>query len=155
MDFFDTFGLAMASFIWFTPMSLLFSVVGFCVQLCVIASLGAIIINSVCPPSADSVFISEDHPSGAELSVMADDLLQSMIDILSDDADATLPITSSYCAKSMVSASYTTTIDELLSTGDDYSALTIRELKALCRERGVKRYSNLRKHELVELLSAL
>lgn len=135
-------------------MSLLLSVVGFAVQCLVIASLGAIIISSVCPSSTDSVLIGEDRPSGAELSVMADDLLQSMIDILSDDTDATLPIASSSCAKSMMSAVITTTISENVIT-DDYSALTIRQLKALCKDRHIKGYSSLRKHELVSLLSAL
>jgi hypothetical protein len=129
-------------------MSTLFSVVGFCVQLIAIASLGAIIINSVCPSSTDSVLIGEDHPTGA------DDLLQSMIDTLSDDTDATLPIASSSCAKSMMPAVITTTISENVIT-DDYSALTIRQLKALCKDRHIKGYSSLRKHELVALLSAL
>lgn len=125
-------------------MSLLLSAVGFCVQLCVIASLGAIIINSVCPPSADSVFISEDHPSGAEPLCNT------------SDSDASLSGTARVtCAKSMASPVYVTAIDESVVSPFDYSALTIRELKALCRERGVKRYSNLRKHELVELLSTL
>ena len=135
-------------------MSLLLSAIGFCVQLIAIASLGAIIINSVCPSSTDSVLIGEDHPTGAELFVMADDLLQSMIDILSDDADATLSIASSYCAKSMMPTVITTTISENVIT-DDYSALTIRQLKALCKDRHIKGYSSLRKHELVALLSAL
>ena len=128
-------------------MSTLLSVVGFCVQLIAIASLGAIIISSVCPPSADSVLIGEDHPAGA------DELLQSMIDILGDDSDATLPIASSSCAKSMMSTVITTTISDDVIT-DDYSALTIRQLKALCKDRHIKGYSSLRKHELVALLSA-
>lgn len=135
-------------------MSTLLSVLGFAAQFCVIVSFVAIVISSVCLRTTDSVFVSEDHPSGAELSVMADDLLQSMIDILSDDADATLPIASSSCAKSMVSASYTTTIDEPVSIAEDLGSLTIRQLKALCRERHIKGYSSLRKHELVALLSA-
>ena len=136
-------------------MSLLLSAIGFCVQLVAIASIISIIISCVFSSSTDSAFIGEDHPSGAELSVMADDLLQSMIDILSDDSDATLPTTSSYSAKSMTSPLYTTVVDKLEFPSDDLSCLTIRQLKALCRERGVKRYSNLRKHELIELLSAL
>ena len=128
-------------------MSTLLSVVGFAVQCLVIASLGAIIISSVCPPSTDSALIGEDHPSGA------DDLLQSMIDILSDDADATLPIASGSCARSMMPAVITTTISDNVIT-DDYSVLTIRQLKALCKDRYIKGYSSLRKHELVALLSA-
>lgn len=135
-------------------MSLLLLVVGFAAQFCVIASFVAVVISSVCLRTTDSVLISEDHPSGAELSVMADDLLQSMIDILSDDADATLPIASSHCAKSIMSLVITTTISDDVIT-DDYSALTIRQLKALCRKRHIKGYSSLRKHELVALLSAL
>ena len=120
-------------------MSTLLSVFGFAVQFCVLASVGAIVISSVCPLSTDSAFISKDHPTGAVVPV----------DV--DDSDATLPIASSYCAKSMMSTVITTTISDDVTT-DDYSALTIRQLKALCRERGIKRYSNLRKHELVELL---
>lgn len=134
-------------------MSLLLSVVGFAVQCLVIASLGAIIISSMCPPSTDSVLIGEDHPTGAELFVMADNLLQSMIDILSDDADATLPCASSSCAKSMMSSSYTTIIDEPVVFAYDYSVMTVRELKALCKSQGFRGYSSLRKHELIALLS--
>lgn len=124
-------------------MSLLFSLFGFVAQFCVIASLGAIVISSVCLCTNDSVFVSEDHPSGAEPLCNA------------SDSDASLFCASSHCAKSMVSASYTTTIDKPVSIAEDLGSLTIRQLKALCRERGVKRYSNLRKHELVALLSAL
>ena len=127
-------------------MSTLLSVLGFAAQFCVIASLGAAVISSVCLRTTDSALIGEDHPTGAELSVIADDLLQS-IDILSDDFDATLPCG----AKSIMSPVITTTISDDVIT-DDYSALTIRQLKALCRERHIKGYSSLRKHELVALL---
>ena len=132
----------------------IFTVLGFSAQLVVIASIISAIISCASLPHSCIVVTSEDHPTGAELPVMADDLLQSMIDILSDDADATLPIASSYCAKSMMSPVITTTISDDVIT-DDYSALTIRQLKALCRKRHIKGYSSLRKHELVALLSAL
>lgn len=122
-------------------MSLLFSLFGFAAQFCVIASFGAIVISSVCPSSTDSVLISEDHPSGAELSVSI------------NDSHATLFCASSYCAKSMVSASCTTTINEPVVFTYDYSSLTVRELKALCKSQGFRGYSSLRKHELIALLS--
>lgn len=122
-------------------MSLLFSFISFCVQLIAIASVISIIISSVCPSSTDSALIGEDHPTGAVVSVDE------------DDSDATLPYATSHCAKSMVSASYTTTIDEPVSIAEDLGSLTIRQLKALCRERGIKHYSYLRKAELIALLS--
>jgi hypothetical protein len=137
-------------------MSLLLSAIGFCAQLIAIASIISVIISSVCLSSADSAFISEDHPTGAELSAMADDLLQSMIDILDDDSNATLSDTARVaCAKSMASPVYVTTIDEPSVPPDDYSAMTVVALKALCKSQGVKGYSSLRRHELVALLSAL
>lgn len=120
----------------------LLSIVGFAAQFCVIVSFGAIVISSACLRTTDSALISEDHPTGAVVSV--DD----------NNSDATLPCATSYCAKSMMSPVITTTISDDVIT-DDYSALTIRQLKALCRERHIKGYSSLRKHELVALLSAL
>lgn len=134
-------------------MSLLLFAIGFCAQLIAIASIISVIISCLFSSSTDSVVVSEDHPAGAELFVMADNLLQSMIDILSDDADATLPMTSSFCAKSMVFPTYTTTIGEPATFTYDYSAMTVVALKALCKEQGFKRYSSLRKHELIALLS--
>jgi hypothetical protein len=123
-------------------MSTLLSVLGFAAQFFVITSFVAVVISSVCLRTTDSALISEDHPSGAVVSVDE------------DDSDATLPIASSSCAKSMMPTVITTTISEDVIT-NDYSALTIRQLKALCKDRRIKRYSSLRKHELVALLSAL
>lgn len=125
-------------------MSTLLLVVGFAAQCLVITSLGAIVISSVCLRIDDSALISEDHPSGAVVPV--DD----------DGSNATLSDTARVtCAKSMASPVYVTTIDEPAGLTDDLSVFTIRQLKALCRERGIKHYSYLRKHELVALLSAL
>jgi hypothetical protein len=121
-------------------MATLLSFLGFTAQFCVIASFGAVVISSACLRTNDSVLVSEDHPSGAVVSVDE------------DDSDATLPTTSSYSAKSMTSPLYTTVVDKLESSSDDLSVFTIRQLKALCRERGIKRYSSLRKAELIELL---
>ena len=122
-------------------MSLLLSVVGFAAQFCVIASFGAVVISSACLRTDDSVLVSEDRPTGAVVSVNE------------DDSDATLFCASSHCAKSMISASYTTAINEPVVFTYDYSAMTVRELKLLCKEQGFKRYSSLRKHELIALLS--
>ena len=122
----------------------IFTVLGFAAQLIVIASIISIAISCASFPQPSIVVTSEDHPSGAVVPV--------------DDggSDASLSGTARVtCAKSMASPVYVTTIDESVVSPFDYSALTIRELKALCRERGVKRYSSLRKHELVELLSTL
>jgi hypothetical protein len=125
-------------------MSTLLLVVGFAAQCLVITSLGAIVISSVCLRIDDSALISEDHPSGAVVPV--DD----------DGSNATLSDTARVtCAKSMASSVYVTTIDESSVSSDDYNAMTVVALKALCKSRGVKRYSSLRKSDLVELLSAL
>lgn len=122
-------------------MSTLLSVLGFAAQFCVIASFGAVVISSVCLRTTDSVLISKDHPTGAVVPV--DD----------DGSNATLSDTARVtCAKSMASPVYVTTIDESSVSPDDLSCLTIRQLKSLCRERGIKRYSYLRKAELIELL---
>jgi len=125
-------------------MSLLFSIVGFAAQLIAIASIISIIISCVFSSSTDSALIGEDHLSGAD----------PLRDV--SDSDASLLDTARVtCAKSIISASYTVVIDEPVSLTNDLSCLTIRQLKALCKSRSVKGYGNLRKHELVELLSAL
>lgn len=113
------------------------SVLAFLFKAFVITSLIAGLISSI-PSQVDAVVISdsvspidpspisEDHPTGADSSVVV------------AAPDATLPV-DSICG-------------EFDAPTIDYSALTIRQLKALCKERGIKRYSSLRKHELVELL---
>jgi hypothetical protein len=106
----------------------MFVLLGFAAQVCVFLSITAIVIS--CIPSPISVTLAD-----------------------SDELDATLPMTTSYCAKPMTSPAITTTIDNPVSPADDLSSLTIRQLKALCKSRGIKRYSNLRKHELISLLS--
>lgn len=109
-------------------MSLLFSLVGFCVQLVIFASVVSIVVSCVSLPQSD----------------VDDDV---------NESDATLPMTTSYCAKSIVPTSYTISIDEPTVFAYDYSTMTVRELKALCKSQGFKRYSSLRKHELIALLS--
>lgn len=120
----------------------IFTVLGFSAQLVVIASIISAIISCASLPHSCIVVTSEDHPTGAEPLCNA------------SDSDASLSSASS-CAKPIISASYTVVIDEPVRLADDLSVLTIRQLKVLCRERGIKHYSYLRKHELVELLSAL
>ena len=118
------------------------TILGFAAQLIVIASIISVIISCASLSHSCIVVTSEDHPSGAEPLCNT------------SDSDASLS-SARACTKSIISASYTVVIDEPVRLADGLSALTIRELKALCRERGVKRYSSLRKHELIELLSAL
>lgn len=116
---------------------MLFTLIGFAAQVCLFLSITAIVISCISSPQASSVVISTDRIPCAEVAVGSDD-------------DATQLVSS--CALSMDSPVYVTVIDEPEPRPDDLSALTIRQLKALCRERGVKRYSNLRKHELIALL---
>lgn len=110
---------------------------GFSAQLIAIISIAAILISCISSPQPSSVVVSTDRIPCAEVTASSND-------------DATQLTVS--CALSMVSPIYTVTIDEPEPRPDDLSCLTIRQLKALCRERGVKRYSNLRKHELIALL---
>ena len=125
-------------------MSLLFSLFGFAAQVCVICISIALFVDM------HSV-VSAEHAALVDATFLP----QSVVTDVVDDSDATLPITTSHCALSMVSPIYTVTIDESSASPDDFSTLTIRQLKALCKSRGVKGYSSLRKHELVALLSAL
>ena len=113
------------------------SLIGFAAQVCLFLSITAIVISCATTPRNSDVVTSATCISCAEDTVS-----------ISDDATQLV----AYSALSMASPVYVTTIDEPAPSPDDYSALTIRQLKALCRERGVKRYSSLRKHELISLL---
>jgi hypothetical protein len=113
------------------------NLIGFSAQFIALVSIAAIVISCISSAQPSSVVISADRIPCAEVATTCND-------------DATQLAVS--CALSMVSPIYTVTIDEPAPRPDDLSSLTIRQLKALCRERGIKRYSNLRKHELVELL---
>lgn len=110
---------------------------GFSAQLIAIISIAAIVISCISSPQASDVVASATCIPCAEAPVVGSD-------------NATQLTVS--CALSMVSPIYTVTIDEPEPRPDDLNCLTIRQLKALCRERGIKRYSSLRKHELIALL---
>ena len=129
---------------------------GFAAQVCVICIAFALFVDMHNVVSAEhealvsAAFLPQSkvplpHPvvsPNDELYIINDD---------SDESDATLSDSTSYSAKSMMSSVITTTIsDDVIA--DDLSCLTIRQLKALCKERGIKRYSSLRKHELISLL---
>jgi len=116
-------------------MSLL-SLLGFVAQLCIIASLGSVIISSLTVSPIESATVINEAP------------------VTTEAIDATLPCAASTCAKSMIITSYNVVCDEPMTVSDDYSVMTIRQLKALCKERCVKGYSSLRKHELVSMLSS-
>lgn len=126
-------------------MSLLFSLFGFAAQFCVVCVSIALFIDM------HSVVSAEHDALVSVVSLPQSDVVDDV-----NDSDATLSDTARVtCAKSMASPVYVTTIDESSVSSDDLSCLTIRQLKALCRERHIKGYSSLRKHELVALLSAL
>ena len=112
---------------------------GFSAQLIVIAAIAAIVISCISSLQPSSVVISATCIPCAEAIGSNDDATQSV----------------SHCALSMTPPVYVTAIDEPGSFADDLDTLTIRQLKALCKSRSVKSYSYLRKHELIELLSAL
>lgn len=109
---------------------------GFSAQLIAILSIVAIVISCISSPQASSAVISTDRISCAEDTASSDDATQLV----------------SSCALSMDSPVYVTIIDEPSASPDNLSCLTVRQLKALCRERGIKRYSSLRKSELIALL---
>ena len=115
---------------------MLFTLIGFTAQVCLILSITAIVISCISSPQASSAVTSATCIPCADTVGSNDDATQSI----------------AYSALSMTPPVYVTTIDEPEPRPDDLSALTIRQLKALCRERGIKRYSSLRKHELIALL---
>ena len=111
-------------------MSHLFSVIGFVAQVCVIASVASVIVSCInASPATDSSFINVDHPTGAEVCAYVDEL-----------------------GATLVSASSSS--DELEMVAVDYSILTVKALKTLCKDHHLKGYSNLRKPELIALLLA-
>jgi len=117
-------------------MSLLLSFVCLTAQLFTILALGSAIISSLSVAPIESATVINEAPD-------------SNVAI-----DATLPCAAFVCAKSMIITSYNVVCDEPMTVSDDYSVMTIRQLKALCKERCVKGYSSLRKHELVSMLSS-
>lgn len=129
---------------------------GFAAQVCVICIAFALFVDMHNVVSAEhealvsAAFLPQSKVPLLHPVVSPNDELY-IIDDDSDESDATLSDSTSYSAKSMMSSVITTTIsDDVIA--DDLSCLTIRQLKALCKERGIKRYSSLRKHELISLL---
>ena len=132
------------------------NLIGFSAQFIALVSITAILISCISSLQSADAVISADRIPCAEVAtapsiphpiVKADDEYY----VIDDSNDDATQLTVS-CALSMVSPIYTVTIDEPARPADHLSALTIRQLKALCRERGIKRYSSLRKHELIALL---
>ena len=135
----------------------MFTILGFAAQVCVICIAFALFVDMHGVVSSEhSALVSAASLPQSKVPlphpvVSPNDELY-IIDDNSDESDATLSDSTSYSAKSMMSSVITTTIsDDVIA--DDLSCLTIRQLKALCRERGIKRYSSLRKHELLALLA--
>jgi len=114
-------------------MSLL-SLLGFVAQLCIIASLGSIIISIVSSSTVESAAVINEAPVTIEA------------------IDASLPYATVTCNDSMIVADDHHSV-EPMTTYNYYNAMTIKELKALCKEHHFKQYSALRKHDLVLLLS--
>lgn len=114
----------------------IFTVLGFSAQLVFIASIISAIISCASLPHSCIVVTSEDHPTGAVVSVDE------------DDSDATLPCASSYTYEDdgCLGVSCLVTFEP---SSDDLSLSTVKELRALARERGIKGVSSLRKHELL------
>lgn len=116
------------------------NLIGFSAQFIAIVSIAAIVISCISSPQSSIGVVSEDHPSGAELPVIA------------HDSDATLPMTTSHCAKSMTTPAIVTTISEF-EPYPDINSMTVKQLKSYAKASGFTGYSALRKAELVALLS--
>lgn len=118
----------------------MFNFLGFAAQVCVICVSIALIINTheyICSQDAEADYFINNY---------------LVYDGFDSDGLSTISA-SSVCAKSIASPAVTTVIREDESSPSDINSMTIRQLKALCKQRGVKRYSSLRKHELISLLS--
>lgn len=132
----------------------MFVLLGFAAQVCVICVSIALFVDMFCVVSAEhEALVSSASLPQSKVPlphpVVSPDDEYYIVDDSNDDATQS----ASHCAKSIPVASYTVVIDEPIVSPVDYSTLTIRQLKALCRSRGIKRYSNLRKHELLALLA--
>lgn len=134
-------------------MSTLFSLVGFCAQLVVIASIAAILISCVSSPISAVVgyeFEMSNSFNGEPCSWDDPRLQYQSFD--DSESDATLPI-ASVCAKAMASTAIVTIVSEFEPYPADINSMTVKQLKSYAKASGFTGYSALRKAELVALLS--
>ena len=101
----------------------------------------------------DMVFkLIEDHHQQQQIKIVEKN--QSLINVSDDESDES---DEEYDSDSEKALSIHQELDEHASLihiteVEDFSTKSLKELKKLCSERGYKRFSNLKKEELIKML---
>lgn len=131
---------------------LIFTVLGFLAQVCVISAIVAGVISCVSLPQQIIGYEFEMSNSFNGEPCSWDDPRLQYQSFDDSESDATLPMTTSHCAKSMTTPAIVTTISEF-ELYPDINSMTVKQLKSYAKASGFTGYSALRKAELVALLS--